>query len=101
MYLWDLDEATPEGEGAAGGAGVGGSPAGSFAGCFLILKRVGGAGEEVPEGSWESSHVVQVGLVWLRDKRLRDVRIRSRTGFEVQILGSYGEGGMGGGMSTL
>ncbi|CAN0438557.1 unnamed protein product, partial [Hapterophycus canaliculatus] len=57
VYLWEEEE-----EAAAGGAG--GAPAGSFAGCFLILKRVGGAGGEEgvqgPVGTWESSHVVQV-----------------------------------------
>ncbi|CAN0390537.1 unnamed protein product, partial [Scytosiphon promiscuus] len=55
VYLWEEEE-----EAAAGGAG--GAPAGSFAGCFLILKRVGGGEGEVegPVGSWESSHVVQV-----------------------------------------
>lgn len=60
VYLWDLEEANADGGGAGGAAGVGGSLAGSFAGCFLILKRVGGDGGEGPEGSWESSHVVQV-----------------------------------------
>lgn len=45
VYLWDLEEA---------------SAAGSFAGCFLIFKRVGGAGGDGPVGSWESSHIVQV-----------------------------------------
>ena len=53
VYLWDLEEA------AAGGSG-GGPSAGSFAGCFLILKRVGGDGGDGAVGSWESSHVVQV-----------------------------------------
>ena len=53
VYLWDLEEA------GAGGAG-GGPSAGSFAGCFLILKRVGGDGGDGAVGSWESSHVVQV-----------------------------------------
>lgn len=52
VYLWEEEEA------ADGGASA--SAAGSFAGCFLILKRVGGDGEEGPVGAWESSHVVQV-----------------------------------------
>lgn len=47
VYLWDQEEGS-------------GSTPGSFAGCFLILKRVGGGGGEGPVGSWESSHVVQV-----------------------------------------
>lgn len=55
VYLWDLEDATEGGGGAA---------AGSFAGCFLILKRVGGGeGEGGSVGSWESFHVVQVGHV--------------------------------------
>lgn len=54
VYLWEEEE-----EEAAGGA-PNASAAGSFAGCFLILKRVGGDGEEGPVGAWESSHVVQV-----------------------------------------
>eukprot|EP00903_Cladosiphon_okamuranus_P015631 g14434.t1 len=54
VYLWEEEEATD------GGAST--SAAGSFAGCFLILKRVGGDGEEGPVGAWESSHVVQVML---------------------------------------
>lgn len=58
VYLWDLEGGAAEG---GGGAGTGGAPAaGSFAGCFLILKRVGGQAGDGPAGSWESSHVVQV-----------------------------------------
>lgn len=53
VYLWDLEDA---------GEGGGGSAAGSFAGCFFILKRVG-EGEGGSVGSWESFHVVQVGHV--------------------------------------
>lgn len=60
VYLWEEEE-----EPAVGGGG--GAPAGSFAGCFLILKRVGGEGGEEgvqgPVGTWESSHVVQVTFV--------------------------------------
>ena len=52
VYLWEEEEAA-DGSPSA-------SAAGSFAGCFLILKRVGGEGEEGPVGAWESSHVVQV-----------------------------------------
>lgn len=55
VYLWDVEEA-----GADGGIVGGGSAAGSFAGCFLVLKRVGGEGEEGAIGTWESSHVVEV-----------------------------------------
>ncbi|CAM9954896.1 unnamed protein product, partial [Choristocarpus tenellus] len=52
VYLWDLED----GEGGGGSAG-----AGSFAGCFLVMKCVGQEGEgEDLLGSWESSHVVQV-----------------------------------------
>lgn len=51
VYLWE-EEAEGEADNAAG----------SFAGCFLIMKRVGGDGEEGPVGAWESSHVVQVRL---------------------------------------
>ena len=54
VYLWDLEET------AGAGGGGGGPSAGSFAGCFLILKRVGGDGADGAVGSWESSHVVQV-----------------------------------------
>ncbi|CAB1116032.1 unnamed protein product [Ectocarpus sp. CCAP 1310/34] len=54
VYLWE--------EEAEGGADNATGAAGSFAGCFLILKRVGGDGEEGPAGAWESSHVVQVVL---------------------------------------
>ena len=55
VYLWDLEDSAEEGvQDRAGPA------AGSFAGCFLILKRVGGEGEGSAVGSWESSHVIQV-----------------------------------------
>ena len=55
VYLWDLEDSAEEGvQDRAGPA------AGSFAGCFLILKRVGGEGEGSAVGSWESSHVMQV-----------------------------------------
>lgn len=53
VYLWEFDDAGGESGGGSAGAG-------SFAGCFLVLKRVGGEGQEGPVGSWESSHVVQV-----------------------------------------
>lgn len=59
VYLWDLEEPEAD-EGTGAGAGAAGPSPGSFAGCFLILKRVGGRGSEGPVGSWESSHVVQV-----------------------------------------
>lgn len=59
VYLWEEEE-EEETAGAGGGGGGGSGASGSFAGCFLILKRVGGDGDEGPVGTWESSHVVQV-----------------------------------------
>lgn len=56
VYLWEEEEEEEAGGGGGGGSGA----SGSFAGCFLILKRVGSDGGEGPVGAWESSHVVQV-----------------------------------------
>ncbi|CAM9267782.1 unnamed protein product [Pylaiella littoralis] len=58
VYLWEEEEEEEAGGGGGGGSGA----SGSFAGCFLILKRVGSDGGEGPVGAWESSHVVQVML---------------------------------------